>query len=137
MSNTNDQRILELKKQIEMKKEKLGKSTRFSPVTNCSIEVDGERHNIQVLTKEQLITLMVKLNSYLMSAKALEVSEDFNISGYHVSDWISDIQSKIELLSRKGEEKLLKAMESKLTQLLSERKKVELEIDEIESLLKD
>lgn len=135
MSN-NDQRILELKKQIETKKEKLGKSLRFSPVTNCSIELDGVRHNIQVLTKEQLIMLMVKLNSYLMSAKVLEVAEDFNISGYHISEWIEDIESKIAVLARKDEEKLLKTMEDKLTKLLSERKKVELEIDEIESLLK-
>jgi len=137
MSNSNDQRILELKKQIEAKKEKLGKTTRFSPVTNCSLELDGDRYNIQALNKEQLIMLMVKLNSYLISAKALEVAEDFAISGYHVSDWIGDIQDKVEILARKDEEKQLKLMESKLTQLLSERKKVELEIDEIESLLKD
>lgn len=133
--NNNDQRILELKKQIEIKKEKLGKSLRFSPVTNCSIELDGVRHNIQVLTKEQLVMLMVKLNSLLMSAKVLEVSEDFNISGYHVCDWISDIQSKIDILSRKDEERKLKAMEDKLLKLLSDGKKVELEIDEIASLL--
>jgi hypothetical protein len=135
MSNSNDQRILTLKKQIEEKKDKLGKSTRFSPVTNCSIELDGVRHNIQVLNKEQLIMLMVKLNSYLMSAEVLEVLEDFNISGYHASDWISDIQSKIEVISRKDEEKQLKAMEDKLLKLLSDGKKVELEINEIESLL--
>lgn len=136
MANTNDQRILELKKQIEIKKEKLGKSTRFIPVTNCSIELDGERYNIQVLTKEQLIILMVKLNSYLISAKTLGVAEDFNISGYHVSDWITDMQSRVELLSRKDEERKLNIMESKLAKLLSDDKKVELEIDEIESLLK-
>jgi transcriptional regulator of NAD metabolism len=137
MGNTNDQRILTLKKQIEEKKEKLGKSTKFVPVTNCSIELDGVRYNIQVLTKEQLIMLMVKLNSYLMSAKVLEVLDDFNISGYHVSDWISDIQAKIDVLSRKDEERKLKAMEDKLLKLLSDGKKVELEIDEIESLLKN
>ena len=136
MSNINDQRILDLKKQIAAKKEKLGKSLRFAPVTNCSIEVEGVRHNIQVLQKEQLVYLMVKLNSYLLSAKDLGVEEEFTISGFLAQDWISDIQSRIEILSRKDEEKLLKAMEDKLTKLLSEKKKVELEIDEIESLLK-
>lgn len=135
MSNNNDQRILELKKQIEVKKEKLGKTLRFSPVTNCSIELDGVRYNIQVLTKEQLIMVMVKLNSYLMSAKVLEVVEDFNISGYHASDWISDIQSKIDILSWKDEESKLKVMENKLLKLLSDGKKVELEINDIEAML--
>lgn len=135
MSNSNDQRILELKKQIEGKKEKLGKSLRFAPVTNCSIELDGVRHNIQVLTKEQLVMLMVKLQSYLMAAKTLEVSDDFNISGYHVCDWIEDIQNKIDILSRKDEERKLKVMEDKLLKLLSDGKKVELEINDIESML--
>ncbi len=136
MAKNNDERILELKKQIQEKKEKLGKSSRFNPITNCSIEIDGVRYNIQVLTKEQLTMLMIKLNSYLMSAKVLDVAEDFNISGYHCSDWIEDIQSKIDIHSRKDEERKLKDMEEKLVKLLTDGKKVELEIDEIESLLK-
>jgi hypothetical protein len=136
MKNANDQRILELKKQIATKKEKLGKTKRFSPVTNCSIELDGIRHNIQVLTKDQLLLLLVKLNSYQMSTKELELDEELIISGYSLEDWMSDIQSKIDLLSRKDEEKKLKQMEDKLVKLLSEGKKVELEIDEIEALLK-
>jgi len=128
-NETNDKKIMELKKQIEEKKNKVSKSQKFSPITNCSIEVDGIRYNIQVLTKEQLITLLVKLNSYAMSAKDLEV--DFSISGYNVSDWITDIKSKLDFVSRKEEENKLKIMESKLHQLLSNEKKVELEIDEI------
>lgn len=135
MTNTNDERILELKKQIEAKKEKLGKVSRFTPVTNCNIEVDGMRHNIQVLDKDQLISLMVKLNAYALSAKDLGVLYDYMISGYNVQEWISDIKSRIDILSKKHEEKALKIMEDKLVLLLSERKKVELEIDEIESML--
>ena len=128
-NETNDKKIMELKKQIEGKKIKLGKSQKFSPITNCSIEVDGVRVNIQVLNKEQLTYLLVKLNSYAKSAKELEI--DFVISGYHVVDWITDIKSKLDFVSRKEEENKLKVMESKLHQLLSNEKKVELEIDEI------
>jgi len=128
-NETNDSKIMELKKQIEDKKIKLGKSQKFTPVTNCSIEVDGIRVNIQVLTKDQLITLLVKLNSYAISAKDLEIY--FSVSGYDVSDWITDIKSKLDFVSRKEEENKLKIMESKLHQLLSNEKKVELEIDEI------
>jgi len=133
-TETNDQKIMELKKQIEVKKNKVGKSQKFSPITNCSIEVDGERSNIQVLTKEKLISLMVKLNSYSISAKDLEV--EYIISGYNVVDWIQDIKSKLDFVSRKEEENKLKFMESKLHELLSNEKKVELEIDEIASFLK-
>jgi len=132
-TETNDLKIMELKKQIEEKKVKLGKSQKFNPITNCSIEVDGIRVNIQVLTKEQLTTLLIKLNSYAISAKDLEI--DYAVSGYLVLDWITDIKSKLDFVSRKEEENKLKVMESKLHQLLSNEKKVELEIDEIMKFL--
>jgi uncharacterized membrane protein len=68
MSNElNDKRILDLKKKIETKKESLNKVTKFLPITNCSIESEGNRYNIQVLSKEQLIQLLVKLNSLYLS----------------------------------------------------------------------
>lgn len=137
MSNkNNDQKILELKKQIEDKKKKISKSQKFSPITNCSIEIDGTRYNIQVLTKEQIISLMVRLNSYAISAKELELLEEYSISGFNVLDWIEDLKAKLDFVSRKEEEQKLKTMESKLDQLLSNEKKVELELGEIESMLK-
>jgi len=134
-NETNDQRIMLLKKQIESKKAQLSKSTRFSPVTNCSLEVDAVRYNIQVLARPDLISLMVKLNSYMMSAKNLDVLDDYVISGYKVEDWIADIKARIAILSHKLEENRLKLMEDKLIKLLSDGKKVELELNEIESIL--
>jgi len=136
MANNNDHKILELKKQIEDKKKQVGKLQKFTPVTNCSIEIDGLRHNINVLSKEQILLLMVKLNSYAISANELGVLEDYNISGYNVIDWIADLKSKLSILGKKEEEAKLKAMESKLDQLLSDDKKVELELDEIANFLK-
>lgn len=136
MTNNNDTRILEMKKQIEAKKEKLGKSTRFMPVTNCSIELDDKRYNLNAMTKDALIHLAVKLHSYMESAKTLGLGEQYVISGYSPVDWVADIKSKIDILSKKDEEKSLKVMEEKLSKLLSEGKQVELEIDAIESMLK-
>ena len=133
MSN-NDSRILELKKQIQKKKEELGKSSRFSPITNCSIEIDGIRTNLNASNKEQLTFLLVKLHSYLLASADLEL-EPISISGYTLEEWITDIKSKVAVLSRKEEETKLKTMEDKLTKLLSDGKKVELELDEIESSL--
>jgi hypothetical protein len=136
MANNNDQKILELKKQIEDKKKQVGKLQKFTPVTNCSIEIDGIRHNINVLSKEQILLLMVKLNSYAISANELGVLEEYNLSGYNVVDWVTDLKSKLGILGKKEEEAKLKAMESKLDQLLSDDKKVELELDEIANFLK-
>ncbi|MFB0830782.1 hypothetical protein ACEU2D_14360 [Brevibacillus laterosporus] len=135
MTKTNDQKIMELRKQIEAKKEKIGRSIKFAPITNCSIELDGVRYNLQVLTKEQIIALMVKLNAYAISAKELGLLNDYTISGFNVMDWIKDLKSKLVIVGRKEEEYKLKGMEAKLHKLLSNEKKVELEIDEIESML--
>jgi len=135
MGNANDTKILELKAQIKEKKNKLKKLKKFVPITNCSIEVDTVRYNLQVLNKEQLITLLVKLNSIRLSVVDLELEEYF-ISGYKIEDWISDIKSRLEILSLKEEENKLLVLENKLHTLLSTDKKVELEIDSIESMIK-
>lgn len=135
MANTNDKRILELRKQIKAKKEKIGKIGRFTAVTNCSLEIDGVRFNLNVLNKEQLLQLLVKLNAYYMSADKLQISAVVTYSGYTLDEWITDISSKLDIIGKKEEEKKLSVMEAKLEKLLSDEKQVELEIDEIESLL--
>lgn len=136
MSNKNDERIMLLKKQIEIKKEKLKvNNNKKTPITNSIIDLDGIKSNLNVLSKEQLVMLLVKLNAYRMSLYDLGM-KDINISGYDITEWIEDIKNKLDLLTRREEEKQLRLMEEKLTKLLSEGKKVELEIDEIENLLK-
>lgn len=131
----NDERILELKKQIEIKKKELAdKKVRFSPETNCVLELDGVKYNLNVCTEDMLIILMIKLNTYVMSAKDLGVTAP-NISGYSVDLWITDIRNKLESSKIKEEEKKLKDNEKLLEQLLSEDKKKELILDEIAALL--
>lgn len=136
MANYNDSKVLELKKQIEEKKKSVSKSKKFSPVTNCTIELDGVRINIQTLTKENIIALLIKLNSYAASAIELELLDQYVISGYNITDWIGDLKSKLEFINNKDEEQKLKLMETKLDKLLSDDKKVELELNEIAELLK-
>ena len=132
----NDEKIIKLKQQIEEKRNKLGNLKRFTPVTNCILELDGVTTNIQILSKEKLALLLVKLNLYKMSIENLNMSFDkIMISGYDVRDWIMDILAKTDIISYKEEEQKLKTMESKLVELLSNEKKTELAIDEIEKML--
>lgn len=133
----NDDRILELKKQIEAKKKSISeRKVRFIPETNCVLNMDGMTINLNVCSDDALLLLLlIRLNSYLMSAKDLNMA-DFEISGYSVTAWIKDIKSKLEVSGLKKEESELKKMESKLDKLLSDDKKTELEIDEIAALLK-
>lgn len=134
MSN-NDERIIALKKQIDEKKKQLTeKKVRFVPETNCVLELDGERYNLNVCTDDALTLLLVKLNLYVMSANDLEIKLPM-FSGYPVEIWINDINHKLATSALKREENELKKMEAKLDKLLSEDKKTELELDEIAALL--
>lgn len=138
MSNLNDSKILAIKEQIKIKKEKLeGMNKRFVGVTNCIIFLDGEKYNLNVLKKDELIMLAIKIESLLQAAKGLKFinEEEFILSGYKLEDWIKDIELKLEIMNYKEEQKKLNLMEEKLTKLLSEEKKVELEINEIVSML--
>lgn len=131
----NDDRIIELKKKIEAKKNALAEQRfRFVPETNCVLELDGLTYNLNVCTEDTLTLLMIKLNTYVMSAKDLDIPSPI-ISGYEIDLWISDIKHKLAANANKQEETNLKKMEAKLDKLLSEDKKTELEIDEIASLL--
>lgn len=131
----NDDRILELKKQIEKKKEDIaGRKVRFVPETNCILEINSERYNLNVVVDDVLTLLMIKLNMYNMSADSLEIPHPI-ISGYTSDMWIQDIKSKLAVSGLKHEENELRKMEAKLIKLLSDDKKTELEIDEIASLL--
>lgn len=133
MNNKNDIKILNLKEQINTKREKLKRISRFNPITNCSIEINGVRYNINALNKQQLTDLMIDVNIKLMSVKNLEI--EYLLCGYKLEEWLGDIKSKLEVLSKRDEESKLKVLEDKLNKLLSEEKKVELELDEIENML--
>lgn len=133
MSKINDDRIMKLKEQIKTKTEKIKNNKKFSPITNCSMEFYGNRYNINVLNKEQLIDLLVKTTALQNAAEYLKI--EYNFSGYLVQDWITDIKAKYDFLCVKEEEKNLKEMEDKLTKLLSIEKKNELQLDEFEKLL--
>jgi hypothetical protein len=132
----NDDKILQLKEQIDIKKKLLSKSKKFVALTNCSINFEGVQININTLQKDGLVQLLVKLNSLKNSAIELGLLDDYNISGYNISEWVEDLKNKLDVLSVKQEEFKLKQMEERLSQLLSEDKKVELELEDIINSLK-
>lgn len=135
MATKNDERVLQLKKDIDKKRAELKAISRFTPLTNCVLNLDNQNYNLNVLQLNDLRLLLVKLNMYSMSANDLEIN-DFKISGYYVSEWMDDIECKIEIIECKAKEAELKTLEAKLDKLLSDEKKTELELDEIAALLR-
>lgn len=133
MATKNDERVLHLKQVIDKKKSELKGSKKFTPLTNCVLDLEGQKYNLNVLQFDDLQLLLVRLNMYLMSVKDLGIS--LEISGYNVAEWITDIKCKIEIFEYKKKEEELRALEDKLDKMLSDEKKTELELDEIAALL--
>lgn len=129
----NDERVLQLKEIIEKKKLELKCVKKFTPFTNCVLDLEGQKYNLNVLQLNDLQILLVRLNMYVISAKDLGIN--LEISGYNVAEWITDIKCKIEIFEYKKKEGELKALEAKLDKMLSDEKKTELELDEIAALL--
>ena len=135
--NTNDKRILDLKKKIEEKEKQLEESKkRFAPITNCLLQLDGKTHNLHALGKEEVDYLLVKVHSMVMAAKDLEIEpEALKVSGYSLIEWEADIKARKNSNSVTEQTAALKKMKAKLHELLSSDKKVELAIDDIEKSL--
>lgn len=134
MAQKNDERIMQLKKQIEIKREELANQTsRFTPVTNCLLLIDKVTYNLHVESSE---LLLIKVNMMAMSAKDLGLDiSNVIISGYSLADWIDDIKNYLKVQKYKEEKKKLERLEKQLDALLSDDKRTELEIDSIAALL--
>ncbi|QFP93454.1 UNVERIFIED_ORG: hypothetical protein Xoosp15_189 [Xanthomonas phage Xoo-sp15] len=137
--SVNDEKVLALKKLVEEKKEKLAgrKSLRQKSVTTCTLDLDGTRHNFNVLNTKQLNGILVRLHALVLAAEDLEIEIDVvELSGFPLSHWITDLKGKINEVSIREEEAELRKAEAALDKLLSQGKKVELELNNLESLLK-
>lgn len=135
MAQKNDDRIMQLKEQIEKKREKLATSntSRFVPITNCLLVIDKTTYNLHVDSSE---LLLIKLNSMRLSAKDLGIdTSKLMISGYSLDNWITDVKNNLSIQNYKAEKKKLDSLEKQLTALLSDDKQTELQIDQLAALL--
>lgn len=134
MAQKNDERIMQLKQNIEKKRNELVEhNSRFVPITNCLLVLDKTTYNLHLDSSEMLL---VKLNMIAMSAKDLNIdTSKLIISGYSLNDWITDVKNNLEVQKYKKEKNDLNTLEKKLTALLSEDKQTELEIDKLAALL--
>lgn len=135
----NDARIEALKKIIEEKKANIAeKDQPVKFITKKILNFEGVVHNFNVLAKSDIAVLIGKLMGigHGLSTYDEDLFEYAIIDGHHISDWVSDLNAQIQSIIVKEEKKTLKALEAKLDTYFSEDKKVQMELDEIESLLK-
>lgn len=134
MSTKNDEKVLLLKDEIKKKEEELNKlSTSFAPKTNL---IFGKR-NLNVAKENDLLEitreliLAQKVDEEIKSKDFGFNEEYFKIHGYTIEDWLHDIKKKMESMRVMQEKQKLSKLKAKLETLLSEDKRVELELDEI------
>jgi len=136
-----DSIIENLRAEINKKKAELNKIKSQTPKTNCSLLINGKRHNLHVISFEECIKLTAKLleKQHLLE-QAYNVLKDVivdkpvlvhTVSGYNVDDWIHDIKNRLRILNKKAMMADLDIKEKKLYNLLSTDKKTQLEVDKI------
>lgn len=135
MGTKNDEKVMQLKSLIEKRREELGKLQVNEIETNLVIDFMGQKHNLNVLSENDLKLMLVRLHSYKSAMNELDIVAE--ISGYTVDQWMSDIKTKLVTIEYKKKKKELEDNEKLLDKLLSDEKKVELELERImESLNK-
>lgn len=135
-NNKNDKRILDLKKQIEDKKKELTQAgTRFSPITNCSLPMDGMMVNIHTMTRDTLLLSIGNVQAKIDGLSKVLPDEVLYIGQYKADEWVADLKQKYISLNISEEKQKLSKLEEKLRVLLSSEKRVELELDSIERLI--
>lgn len=72
-NNKNDERILDLQQSIKKKKKEIGGHKTMEPITNCNLELNGTKHNIHLLNKEQLLHLIQLDFGIMLLLKAIYI----------------------------------------------------------------
>ena len=134
----NDERILMLKKSIEEQESQLKEVSKYEYRTNKVLTLDTAIHNLNVISLNQIHSLLLELNGVRFNAMDLKVRfpevdilSDTLFSGYSIDDWISDLVHQLEVVESKAKVSKLKAAKKQLDNMLSEDKKTELLLDEL------
>lgn len=133
----NDEMIKQLMSKVASQKEALGTRPKVSWKTNGIFKFEDGKHlnlnaaQIPALV-ESLAYLFNKSNNYDLAIKTLKVSvSEFQWSGYSVSEWIEDFQTRISVIQYEEKKQKLNETESKLSALVSEEARTEMELEKI------
>lgn len=135
--------IEKLIKKVQDKKANIAEleKEKFSYVTNCQIEIDGERYNLRVSNEEKLVTLTSKLllmkDAQTKANEFLEIDDScLEIGGYTLTEWLGDIKKAYTEKKIAKQKKELISMENDLENMYSEGKKIGNKLTEFAKILK-
>jgi hypothetical protein len=144
MSNDRDKLIQELFKVVQDKKMAIAKAEKPSWLTNCAFRYYKESSistNLQVCSDvEELVHIMALLieknNSFNKAQEMLGTNLDFKWFGFTFEDWSADISTRINKIEIAKKKKELHELEVRLDKLVSPELKAQLELEEIQKMLK-
>ena len=133
--NNNDDKILELKRKIELEKAKLKEVSHFTPQTTCVYKINNDvKFNIRTMSINELNQMLIIVQTLICTAVPMNLI-DTKFSGFTLAEWKADIigiRDQKKIVERKA---AIAQYESKLQSMLSDDKKTELEIAAIENAL--
>jgi hypothetical protein len=138
----NDDKIKELMAKVALQKEQLGAKPRVSWKTNGIFKFSPTEHlNLNVVRGSDTLVnalafLLEKNKSVVEAAKMLGVSAPtFKYNDYTLEDYVEDFKTRLAVIKYEDRKAQLEATEAKLSQLVSEEARTEMEIDKIEKLI--
>lgn len=133
--NKNDEKILELKHRINLEKASLQLVERYIPKTTCVIGFGGAGDlHLRTLSVNELNQLLLIVQSLICVAVPMDLM-DTTFSGFTLEDWKSDIVGLRNQKNVSERKSMIAKLESRLQSMLSDEKKTEFEIAEIEKML--
>jgi hypothetical protein len=134
----NDDMIKQLMAKVAVQKEALGAKPKVSWKTNGVFQFDKDSHlNLNTVSNEdKLVTALAHLlaqnSDTTEAAKILGVKPPkFLWCGYSVEDWVEDFKMRLSVLSWEARKTQLDATQAKLSQLVSEEARTEMELENI------
>lgn len=138
MSEQNvDKKTLELIKQVNKQKSEIAKLDRPNWLTNCSVEINSKHTNIHVEASIPKLVeiagfLLVQEESFQKASDFLELEPSKYLwNGYAVSEWLTDIKSRIAKIRIGEKRKKLELLESRLNAIISPELRAQLELEAI------
>lgn len=148
--NKMDEAVLHLLTKVREKKEAI-KATQKKPQwqTSCTLSLglgrDGsaqDRLNIQTVRDN---VKLVEVGAFLLrrekdmqqAATLLGVEYDSSYMGYPISDWTTDLKTRVEMLKLEKQKRELDALNKRVDKLVSPEQRREMELIELQKILQD
>ena len=129
----NDKKIRELKDAIQKQIEEMPKIEKDFK-TNLSLTFYGTYYNLNVVTENELMELLIRLYNYNQAIDALKLA-GFTLCNYSVPDWMDDIQLLIKIKHNNTRLAELRKNYNKIDSMLSDTAKTEDFLNDLEKFL--